>query len=148
MISIRMSNPQLTIMIVEDNRADVYLLKRALNKAEMDFTTIVFEDGESAFRYIDRNPVPEAKPLPDLAILDLNVPRRDGSEVLAHIRRTPKWRHIPVVILSSSPTQVMLDRAAHADCYITKPCELNEFLGIGERIRDCVDTSRMIRKQA
>jgi CheY-like chemotaxis protein len=128
-------------MIVEDNRADVFLLKKALRKAEICFTAIVFEDGESAFRYIDGDLVPEAKRRLDLAILDLNVPKRDGSEVLAHIRRNPKLRHIPVVVLSSSPRQLMLDRAAQADCYITKPCQLDEFLQIGEQIRDCVEAA-------
>ena len=64
----------LTIMIVEDNRADVYLLKQALRKAEIDFTAIVFEDGESALRYIEGEAEPENKPIPDVAILDLNVP--------------------------------------------------------------------------
>jgi two-component system, chemotaxis family, response regulator Rcp1 len=133
---------QLTIMIVEDNRADVFLLKKALHKADICFTAIVFEDGESAFRYIDGEPCPEAKPRLDLAILDLNVPKRDGSEVLAHIRSNRKLQHIPVVVLSSSPRQLMRDRAAQADCYITKPNQLDEFLQIGEQIRDCVEAVR------
>ena len=129
-------------MIVEDNRADVFLLKKALHKADICFTAIVFEDGESAFRYIDGEPCFETKPRLDLAILDLNVPKRDGSEVLAHIRRNPKLRHIPVVVLSSSPRQLMRDRAAQADCYLTKPSQLDEFLQIGEQIRDCVEAVR------
>jgi chemotaxis family two-component system response regulator Rcp1 len=111
----------------------------------MDFTAIIFEDGESAFRYIDGEAGPETKPVPDVAILDLNVPKRDGSEVLAHIRRNPRLQHIPVVILSSSPKRVMLDRAAQADCYITKPNELDEFLRIGEEIRSCVEAARATR---
>jgi two-component system, chemotaxis family, response regulator Rcp1 len=133
---------QLTIMIVEDNRADVFLLKKALHKADICFTAIVFEDGESAFRYIDGEPCLETRSTPDLAILDLNLPKRDGSEVLAHIRRNRKLQHIPVVVLSSSPRQLMRDRAAQADCYITKPSQLDEFLQIGEQIRDCVEAVR------
>lgn len=132
-------------MILEDNRADVYLLKQAMHKAEMDFTPIVFEDGESACRYIDCEAGTENKPLPDVAILDLNVVRRDGSEVLAHIRRHPNWRHIAVVMFSSSPKWVMLNRAAQADCYITKPTELDEFLRVGEEIRDCLEAVRVSR---
>jgi chemotaxis family two-component system response regulator Rcp1 len=128
-------------MILEDNRADVFLLKKALRKAEICFTAVVFEDGESAFRYIDGDLVPETKRRLDLAILDLNVPKRDGSEVLAHIRSNPKLRHLPVILLSSSPRQLMLDRAAQADCYITKPSQLEEFLEIGEQIRDCIETA-------
>jgi CheY-like chemotaxis protein len=129
-------------MIMEDNRADVYLLKQALRKADIDFTAIIFEDGESAFKYIDGEAGSEIKPIPDLAILDLNVPNRDGSEVLAYIRRNPRFRNMAVVVLSSSPKKVMRDRAAQADCYITKPDELNEFLRIGEEIRNCLDAVR------
>jgi two-component system, chemotaxis family, response regulator Rcp1 len=138
------SQQRLTIMILEDNRADVLLLKEALHKAEMEFIPIIFADGESAFRYIDEAGT-EIKPLPDLAILDLNVPKRDGSEVLAQIRRHSAWRQIPVVIFSSSTKRVMLDRAAQADCYITKPAELAEFLQIGEEIRNCVEAVRATR---
>jgi two-component system, chemotaxis family, response regulator Rcp1 len=111
----------------------------------MNFRAIVFGDGESAFRYIDEEVGPETKPMPDVAILDLNVPKRDGSEVLAYLRGSPKLRHIPAVVLSSSPKHVIRDRAAQADCYITKPNELEAFLGIGKEIRDCVETVRAAR---
>jgi two-component system, chemotaxis family, response regulator Rcp1 len=137
-------NP-LTIMIVEDNHADVHLLKKALIKAEIDFQAIVFGDGESAFRYIDGAVEPGSVPPPDAAILDLNAPKRNGSEVLVHIREHPKLRHIPVVILSSSPKDVMRNQAAQADCYITKPSDLDMFLAIGREIRDCVETVRTDR---
>jgi two-component system, chemotaxis family, response regulator Rcp1 len=136
---------RLTIMILEDNPADVHLLKEALFTAEMNFTALVFEDGESAFRYIDGGHGPESSPIPDIAILDLNVPKRNGSEVLTHIRTSFRFRHIPVVIFSSSPKHVMRDQAAQADCYITKPCELNEFLRVGEQIRDCLEAVRALR---
>ena len=135
---------QLTIMIVEDNRADVYLLQKALHKAEIDFQAIILEDGESALTYLNGDLGREANPTPDLAILDLNVPKRDGSEVLAHIRRTPRLQQIPVIILSSSPKRVMLEQAAQADLYIVKPNELEEFLGIGDQIRACLDSIRTI----
>jgi len=132
-------------MIMEDNHADVHLLKEALIKAEIDFKAVVFGDGESAFRYIDGAVESGSVPPPDAAILDLNAPKRDGSEVLVHIREHPKLRHIPVVILSSSPKDVMRNRAAQADCYITKPSDLEMFLAIGREIRDCVETVRADR---
>jgi two-component system, chemotaxis family, response regulator Rcp1 len=135
----------LTIMIVEDNPCDVFLLKQALHKADMVFTAIVFEDGDRAFRYIDGEGGLEPALTPDVAILDLNVPKRDGSEVLAHIRGNRSLQHIPVIVLSSSPKHVMLDRAAQADCYITKPNELDEFVRIGATIRDCVEAVRSAR---
>ncbi len=136
---------RLTIMILEDNRADVHLLKEALHKAEMDFAPIIFEDGESACRYIDGEAGTGSRPLPDVAILDLNVPKRDGCEVLAQIRRHPELQHIAVVIFSSSPKRVMLDRTAQADCYLIKPTGLAEFLRIGEEIRNCVEAVRATR---
>jgi two-component system, chemotaxis family, response regulator Rcp1 len=132
----------LTIMILEDNGADVHLLKEALRQAGMKFQAIIFADGESAFRYIDGDTGPEIRPRPDAAILDLNVPKRNGSEVLSHIRAHPGLQDIPVVIFSSSPHQVMRDQAAQADCYITKPFDLESFLAIGPVIRDCVQSAR------
>jgi CheY-like chemotaxis protein len=141
-----MTFPQhMTIMILEDNRLDVYLLEKALRKAEIDFTSIVHEDGESAFRYIDGEARGEMRSIPDVAILDLNMPNRDGGEVLAHIRSNPKWRHIVVLILSSSPKRIMLDRAAQADGYITKPVSLKAFLEIGEEIRNRIEAVRATR---
>jgi chemotaxis family two-component system response regulator Rcp1 len=133
---------QLSIMILEDNRTDVSLLKLALDKADIHFTATVFEDGEKAFRYIDNEAGTEAEPIPDVAIMDLNVPMRDGSEVLAHIRENPRWQHTAVVILSSSPRAVMINKAAAADCYITKPSDLDEFLEIGREIRRCIERVR------
>lgn len=122
-------------MIVEDNSADVYLLKEALETAQIDFKAVVFEDGESAFKYVDGEGRFNAEPPLDVAILGLNVPKRNGSEVLARIRGNPNLRLIPIVILSSSPKQVMHDQAAQADCYITKPTELQAFIGLGQEIR-------------
>lgn len=139
---------RLRVMIVEDNRADVYLLKQALHKAGMNFTAIVFGDGESAFRYIDGEAGTETNPIPDVAILDLNIPKRDGCEVLAYIRRNPRLRGMAVVVLSSSPQRIMRNRTGQADCYITKPNELDEFLRIGEKIRDCVEAVRETRMSA
>lgn len=132
------TNQALLVMIVEDNHTDVYLVKEALRKAKMNFTALVFGDGESAIRYIRGEAEPQQRLMPDLAILDLNVPKRDGSEVLGQIRSHPELRHMAVVVLSSSPKHIMQNRAAEADCYITKPNELDEFLNIGEQIRDCL----------
>jgi two-component system, chemotaxis family, response regulator Rcp1 len=136
------SQQKLTIMILEDNAADVFLLKEGLREAELDFTPVVFKDGESAFTYIDAVGVLDGRLRLDAAILDLNVPKRDGSEVLAHIRQSPLLRHLAVIIVSSSPRHVMMDRAAHADCYITKPDALDQYLAIGNDIRRCIEAVR------
>jgi chemotaxis family two-component system response regulator Rcp1 len=136
------SQQKLTIMILEDNASDIVLLKEGLRSAELDFTPVVFRDGESAFRYIDALGGVDGKARLDAAILDLNVPKRDGSEVLAHIRRNPILRRLAVIIMSSSPRHVMMDRAAHADCYITKPDCLDKYLAIGNDIRRCIEAVR------
>lgn len=129
-------------MILEDNAVDVILLKGALRKADLDFTALLFEDGESAFKYINTDARP-SKPRLDAAILDLNVPGRDGSEVLAQIRQSPELKHIVAIIFSSLPKAVMISRAVHADCYITKPSDLNQYLALGQEMRLCIgDCSR------
>jgi CheY-like chemotaxis protein len=132
----------LTIMILEDNVSDVFLLAQALHIAEIDLTPVVFADGESALTYVDGISMPggqSSQSRLDAAVLDLNVPKRDGSEVLAHIRQNPALRGMAVIILSSSPRHVMMDRAANADCYLTKPDDFDQYLRIGSDIRRCIE---------
>src|SRR5580692_10670675 len=100
----------LKIMILEDNLADVFLLKEALKEAGVEFTAEVFSDGDTANRYVRSTDSAQI----NLAILDLNVPRRDGGEVLACIRETEHLKDLPVVVLSSTPNDMMRQRAASA----------------------------------
>jgi two-component system, chemotaxis family, response regulator Rcp1 len=130
----------LVIMLVEDNPADVFLIDEALRSAGVSFQIVHFEEGERAIQFVSSK-VGQA---PDLAILDLNVPNRDGLQVLNHIRADQDWQALPVIVLSSSPKDAvrgMLD----ADCYIQKPSSLEEFLAIGKEVVECYEVARIRR---
>jgi CheY-like chemotaxis protein len=122
------------ILIVEDNPADVFLTTEALNGQGLDLHIESLADGERALNYLSREGEYAIVRIPDLIILDLNVPKIGGPELLRFIRHTPELRHLCVVILSSSPHDVIGDAAAQASCYIQKPTTLREFLAIGEKI--------------
>jgi CheY-like chemotaxis protein len=125
------------VLVIEDNPADAMLIRKALRRAsECDIT--VLEDGDKAFRYLE-----QIDAVPDLIVLDLNLPGRDGGEILALIRRTAELRELPVAVVSSSPMDVLKREALHADCYITKPADLQEFLAIGKDLLGCVRSRRM-----
>lgn len=138
---------RLTILLLEDNPTDVYLVEEALKETGAEFATVIFADGESAYAYV-RNEPPSPQPRPNLAILDLNVPKRDGAEVLAGIRESDELKHMAVVILSSSPKNIMLSRTAQADCYLVKPNDYQLFLEVGRQILDCFETVRARRSRA
>ena len=126
------------ILLVEDNPGDVELAREALARGRPASRLDVVEDGEQALDYLfRRDPFVDA-PRPDLIILDLNLPRRGGREVLAEIKSTPALRRIPVVILTTSgaPEDVVACYDAHANCYITKPSDLEEFLAAVRSIED------------
>ncbi len=130
------------ILIVEDNPVDVYMVQCALQK-ELDWTTetTVAVDGEKAIELLLENSSLAVRDWPDLVILDLNLPKRDGVEVLQVIRTTNGLRSLPVVVLSSSPTDVIKSKFNNvnvkANCYVTKPPDLDEFLALGKQLHSC-----------
>lgn len=130
------------VLIVEDNPVDVYMVQCALQK-ELDWTTetTVADDGEKAIQLLLQHSSLPLRDWPDLVILDLNLPKRDGVEVLEVIRATNGLRSLPVIVLSSSPMDVMKSKVnkvnLEANCYVTKPPDLDEFLALGKRIRGC-----------
>lgn len=130
------------VLIIEDNPIDVYMVQCALQK-EPDWTTetTVADDGEKAIELLLQHSKRSIRDWPDLVILDLNLPKRDGVEVLEMIRTTNGLRRLPVVVLSSSPTDVIKSKLKRvnieANCYVTKPPDLDEFLALGKRIRSC-----------
>ncbi|HME05663.1 MAG TPA: response regulator [Bryobacteraceae bacterium] len=125
----------LNILIVEDNEGDVLLVKEALREHRIEFEIKHLFDGEQALAYLN-NAVISGSNAPDLVLLDLNLPKRDGWEVLQVLRRSPDLKATPVVIFSSSNAPEDLRRAAGMDSliYIRKPSNLEEFLAIGKRI--------------
>jgi CheY-like chemotaxis protein len=125
-----------TIMLVEDNPADVLLLREVLASHQIKSCLFVAPDGDEAIRFIDDIDNVQL-PCPQLIILDLNLPRKSGFEVLSRVRSSEKCRDIPVVILSSSEATKDREQAARlgASGYIRKPSTLRELLSIGEKFK-------------
>ena len=119
----------MNILLVEDNPGDVRLTKEALREGGLDHNLIVASDGEEALRYLTQAER-LGKPVPDIIFLDLNLPKKDGREVLAEIKRDPALKIIPVVILTTSEADQDIQKSyeLHANCYITKPVDINHFI--------------------
>ncbi len=126
------------ILLVEDNPGDVRLTREALREGKVRNNLNVAEDGVQALAYLRREGQYAGAARPDLILLDLNLPKKDGREVLAEIKQDPSLRHIPVVILSSSPAEQDIIRAydLHANCYVTKPVDLDQFITVVKSIED------------
>jgi CheY-like chemotaxis protein len=117
-----------TILLVDDNKADVELVRRSLSTGPNAPRLLVADDGVEALRML-RDALARDHSEPALILLDLNLPRKTGHEVLAEIKEDPALRHIPVVILSSSNSEKDVSSAyeLHANCYLTKPMDLDSF---------------------
>ena len=126
------------ILLVEDNPGDVRLTREALREGKVHNNLAVASDGVEAVRYLRREGEHAGAVRPDLILLDLNLPRMDGREVLAEIKADPALRHIPVVVLTSSQAEEDIARAyhLHANCYVTKPVDLDQFIHVVESIED------------
>jgi CheY-like chemotaxis protein len=127
--------PEPKILVVEDNPIDVLMIKRALSNGGFKNKPIVLDDGEPALAFLGRQGSFQAESLPDLVILDLNLRKIDGPEVLAYIRRTPELAQLQVIVLSSCPIDMMKASAADADHYFEKPSDVISFQNLGQRIR-------------
>jgi len=126
------------ILLVEDNPGDAELARVALRKSKIHNTLNVVEDGESAMDYLHRQGAHTNAVRPDLILLDLNLPIKDGREVLDEIKSDPQLRRIPVVILTTSRAEedVLKSYNLHANCYITKPIDLSQFMKVVKSIED------------
>ena len=131
------TGPVRRILIVEDNRGDVLLVELALREAGLRFDLIHMADGEKAMSYLRKTENGIADLPLDLVFLDLNLPKRDGWEVLEVLRSIPLKQEVPVVILSSSNAPQDLTRAEKLGVakYIRKPSTLDEFLAIGQTVK-------------
>ena len=131
------------ILLVEDNPADVGLLRLALKGAQVDCELTVLEDGAEALAFIRHHRNPDAS-VPDLAVLDLNLPKNGGLEVLEAIRANPAFSAVAVAILSSSssPRERARIEEFGVDRFITKPLDLDGFLGIGSILKTLLAESR------
>jgi len=124
------------VMLIEDNPGDVRLTREALKEAHIAVNLHVANDGLEAMQMLRQEGPYGQQPLPDLVLLDLNMPKMDGREVLRLIKTDDKLKHIPVVILTTSGAEKDIAQAygLHANCYITKPVELDQFMEIVKSI--------------
>ncbi|MGD8572353.1 MAG: response regulator [Gammaproteobacteria bacterium] len=126
------------ILLVEDNPADVRLTREALKEAKVRNQLHVMEDGVKAMQFLKREGEYADAPRPDLILLDLNLPKKDGREVLEEIKRDNSLKRIPVVVLTTSQAEedIVKTYNLHANCYVTKPVDLDQFITIVRSIED------------
>jgi CheY-like chemotaxis protein len=131
-------NPPINLLLVEDNPGDVCLIREVFGEASLRHQLSVVTDGEAALDFLGKKGSFSAALQPDLVLLDLNLPKKNGLEVLKEIKRDPQLRHIPVVILSSSDAEkdILAGYDLHANAYITKPGSLDQFIEAVLTIKD------------
>lgn len=124
------------ILLVEDNPGDARLTQEALHEGKIRNNLHHARDGVEALAFLKREGEFAKAPKPDLVLLDLNLPRKDGREVLAEMKQDPRLRTIPVVVLTTSEAENDIVRSyeLHANCYITKPVGLEQFISIVREI--------------
>ena len=136
--SLQSNRRAIEILLVEDNAADARLTVEQLKQCTVCNHVSVAEDGEKAMAFLHREGQYMNAPRPDLVILDLNLPRKDGRQVLAEMKCDPLLRQIPVIILTTSGAKEDVDKCyhLHANCYLTKPVDLEGFTTVIEATED------------
>jgi CheY-like chemotaxis protein len=125
------------VVVVEDNPTDVFLVREAMTAHGLDVVLEICEDGQEAIDFIVSLEEDESEPCPELILLDINLPKTDGFEVLGRLRESRRCGSIPVIVMTSSPAPSDRDRSAAlgAKAYFQKPPHYNDFLRIGELVR-------------
>jgi chemotaxis family two-component system response regulator Rcp1 len=125
------------ILQVEDNPGDVALTREALDDAGLLYRLHVATDGQQALAFLRKEGDFADAPRPDLMLLDLNLPRMDGRETLAEIKKDHNFRRIPVIVLTTSDAEsdILASYNLHANCFITKPVDLDEFMEVVRAIQ-------------
>jgi CheY-like chemotaxis protein len=126
----------LNILLVEDNEGDILLTMEAFEESKIVNTIKVIRDGEEAIMFFEA--LTDKAQHPDLVLLDVNLPKKNGHEVLMYIKNNDKFRSIPVIMLttSSSEKDIALSYKSHVNCYITKPIEVSDFMKAITKIED------------
>jgi two-component system, chemotaxis family, response regulator Rcp1 len=134
----RASVRPIDILLVEDNMGDIELEREALGMGKLHNTLHVVQDGVAAMDFLRKSGKYGKSPRPDLIILDLNLPKKDGRQVLAEIKEDEDLKRIPVIILTSSRAEedILKTYNLHANCYITKPIDLHQFLHVVQSIEE------------
>lgn len=134
-----MSNAEfIEVLLVEDDAGDVVMTREALREGKVINRLHVVGDGVEAIEFLRREGSYADVPRPDLILLDLNLPRRDGRQVLAEVKEDPDLRRIPVVVLTTSEAEedVLRSYDLHANAYVTKPVDFNRFVAVIQQIDD------------
>ena len=136
--TIKQSSRPVEVLLIEDNPGDVRLTQEAFKEGRVYVNLTVANDGVEAMEMLKGNGDQGAKRRPDLILLDLNLPRKNGREVLVEIKADEELRRIPVIVMTTSKAEQDIHRAynLNANCYITKPVELDEFLNVVRSIED------------
>ncbi|MEL6626293.1 MAG: response regulator [Bacteroidota bacterium] len=123
---------EINILLIEDNPGDVRLTQEALKEGAYSYNLQVVSNGEEALKYLLREEGYEEAQELDIIFLDLNLPRKDGREVLSEIKTNPRIKHIPIVVLTTSEAEpdIINTYQLHANCYITKPVDINRFIEV------------------
>jgi chemotaxis family two-component system response regulator Rcp1 len=126
------------ILLVEDNPVDAMMTREAFANGRICNNLHEVEDGEEAMDFLYRRGKYSSVPLPDVILLDLNLPRKDGREVLAEIKAEPSLKHIPIIILTTSESEedIFKSYELQANCFITKPVDMEQFTATLECIGD------------
>jgi chemotaxis family two-component system response regulator Rcp1 len=129
---------EIHILLVDDNEGDILLTREALEEAKIVNRISVAYDGMEALQFLKKVPPFLNGDIPDLILLDINLPKMDGNEVLSIIKNDPVLRRIPVIMLttSSSEKDILTSYDNHANCYITKPVDLERFMEVVRTIED------------
>jgi chemotaxis family two-component system response regulator Rcp1 len=127
---------QIHILLVDDNEGDILLTREALDDARIVNKISIAYDGQEAIRFLKKQPV--GRDTPDLILLDINLPKINGTEVLAFIKNDPDLKRIPVIMLTTSSAEkdILFAYENHANCYITKPVDLDRFMNVVRTIEN------------
>jgi two-component system, chemotaxis family, response regulator Rcp1 len=135
-MSVQLSLAVINILLVEDNPGDIRLTQEVLKEGKIKNSLSVATDGEEALNFLKKIGKYKDAVTPDIILLDLNLPKKDGREVLVEIKADPKLQLIPVVVLTTSDAEADIAKmyAQHANCYITKPVDFNQFINVIQSI--------------
>jgi CheY-like chemotaxis protein len=126
------------VLLVEDNEGDIQLVKYCFKKLEIKHDLIVVKDGQEAINFLYKKENYSNAPTPDIIILDLNLPKKSGAEIIADIKNNEQLKHIPVLILSTTSTEqdILKLYQLHANSFMTKPVDMNNFLEMIRSIKN------------
>ena len=126
------------ILVVEDNPGDARLIREVLNGNKIYCRLYIVKDGVEAMNFLHKKEDFKSSPRPDLIFLDLNLPKKDGREVLAEIKTDDNLKQIPVVVMTTSQAEedIFKSYSLHANCYVTKPLDLDQFVKVVKSIEE------------